>query len=109
MLLQAEKLVQLIESPVFIHLRLQLLNAGSASLPPLLRSLYGLLMLLPQSDAYQLLQQRLNGVMPLHVILQNNTPILSGSLRSIICRELTEEDKRRIKVFTDMQKEEEKE
>ena len=71
MLLQAEKLVQLFESPVFVHVRLQLINAGSPALAPLLQSLYGLLMILPQSDAYHLLQNRLTGITPLHVIMHS--------------------------------------
>lgn len=70
MLLQADKLVQMLESPVFVHVRLQLLNAGSPALAPLLKSLYGLLMILPQSSSYNLLQNRLNGVMPLHMMMQ---------------------------------------
>lgn len=72
MLLQADKLVQMLESPVFLHVRLQLLNTGSEQLAPLLQSLYGLLMILPQSSSYRLLQNRLSGVVPLHVILQHS-------------------------------------
>ena len=68
--LQAEKLVQLFESPVFVHVRLQLINAKSGLLAPLLQSLYGLLMILPQSNAYHLLQNRLSGITPLHVIMR---------------------------------------
>ena len=73
MLLQADKLVQLFESPVFVHVRLQLLNTSSPSIVYLLQSLYGLLMILPQSSAYRLLQNRLSGITPLHVIMQNTT------------------------------------
>ena len=72
MLLQADKLVQLLESHVFVHVRLQLLNTGSPRLAPLLQSLYGLMMLLPQTSSYQKLQSRLNGVLPLHVMMMNN-------------------------------------
>ena len=72
MVLQADKLVQMLESPVFIHVRLQLLNAGSPQLVPLLQSLYGLMMILPQSNSYCLLQNRLSGVIPLHLILQTS-------------------------------------
>ena len=46
--MQIDKLVQLLESPIFVHLRLQLLDVHAPSHPDLLRSLYGLLMLLPQ-------------------------------------------------------------
>ena len=45
---QVDKLVQLLESPIFLRLRLQLLDVDSPSYPALLKSLYGILMLLPQ-------------------------------------------------------------
>lgn len=45
-LLQLDRLVQLVEAPVFAHLRLQLLEPEKQ--PHLLNALYGLLMLLPQ-------------------------------------------------------------
>ncbi|KAJ1838176.1 hypothetical protein LPJ73_007157, partial [Coemansia sp. RSA 2703] len=48
-LVQLDKLVQLIESPVFTYLRLQLLDP--MQYPLLVRTLYGLLMMLPQSSA----------------------------------------------------------
>uniref|UniRef100_S4RGQ8 Vacuolar protein 14 C-terminal Fig4-binding domain-containing protein n=1 Tax=Petromyzon marinus TaxID=7757 RepID=S4RGQ8_PETMA len=56
-LTEVDKLVQLIESPIFTYLRLQLLDVES--LPYLIKALYGLLMLLPQSSAFTLLRQRL--------------------------------------------------
>lgn len=58
-LMQLDKLVQLIESPIFIQLRLQLLEVTSAYHTPLLKSLYGVLMLLPQSTAFRTLSTRL--------------------------------------------------
>ena len=58
-LMQIDKLVQLIESPVFVHLRLQLLEVDAHFHPSLLKSLYGLLMLLPQSTAFKTLKDRL--------------------------------------------------
>lgn len=64
LLMQIDKLVQLIESPIFIHLRLQLLEPQRH--PFLVKSLYGLLMLLPQSPAYSLLKSRLESVSPLN-------------------------------------------
>lgn len=73
MLLQADKLVQLLESPVFVHVRLQLLNTSSPSVVLLLQSLYGLLMILPQSNSYRLLQNRLSSITPLHVIMLNHS------------------------------------
>ena len=58
-LVQIDKLVQLLESPIFIHLRLQLLEVDATYHPFLLKSLYGLLMLLPQSTAFCTLSTRL--------------------------------------------------
>ena len=57
--MQIDKLVQLLESPAFVHLRLQLLDVESPYHAPLLKSCYGLLMLLPQSDAFRSLNDRL--------------------------------------------------
>ncbi|XP_039209473.1 protein VAC14 homolog [Crotalus tigris] len=59
-LIEVDKLVQLIECPIFTYLRLQLLDVKSN--PYLLKALYGLLMLLPQSNAFQLLSHRLQCV-----------------------------------------------
>jgi hypothetical protein len=61
-LMQIDKLVNLLESPVFLHLRLQLLDVESPYHAPLLKSCYGLLMLLPQSDAFRSLNDRLSTV-----------------------------------------------
>ncbi|GAB5036018.1 vac14 family protein, partial [Nannochloropsis oceanica] len=61
-LMQIDKLVQLLESPVFVLLRLQLLDSAAPFQPALLKSLYGLLMLLPQSTAYHTLSSRLSTV-----------------------------------------------
>ena len=57
--MQIDKLIQLLESPIFIQLRLHLLETYSPSHADLLKSLYGLLMLLPQSQAYKTLSDRL--------------------------------------------------
>ncbi|KAL2024785.1 hypothetical protein VTK56DRAFT_5606 [Thermocarpiscus australiensis] len=59
-LIQIDKLVQLLESPVFTYLRLQLLEPERY--PYLYKCLYGLLMLLPQSSAFAALKNRLNSV-----------------------------------------------
>lgn len=59
-LMEVDKLVQLIESPIFTYLRLQLLDVENN--PHLIKALYGLLMLLPQSQAFQLLSHRLQCV-----------------------------------------------
>jgi len=65
-LVQVDKLVQLIESPIFIHLRLQLLEPQRH--PFLLKVLYGLLMLLPQSTAFNSLRVRLQSVSTLGLL-----------------------------------------
>ncbi|KAH6643895.1 vacuolar protein 14 C-terminal Fig4p binding-domain-containing protein [Boeremia exigua] len=59
-LIQIDKLVQLLESPVFTYLRIQLLEPERY--PHLYKCLYGLLMLLPQSSAFAALKNRLNSV-----------------------------------------------
>ena len=61
-LMQIDKLVQLLESPIFIHLRLQLLDVESPHHAALLKSIYGLLMCIPQGDAFRLLNDRLTTV-----------------------------------------------
>lgn len=56
-LTEIDKLVQLLESPIFTYLRLQLLEADQN--PYLVKSLYGILMLLPQSKTFEILHKRL--------------------------------------------------
>ncbi|KAJ3038306.1 hypothetical protein HDV00_000817 [Rhizophlyctis rosea] len=74
-LIQIDKLVQLIESPVFTYLRLQLLEPDRY--PHLFKCLYGILMLLPQSSAFATLRNRLNSVSSM-VMLYANTGSSSG-------------------------------
>ncbi|KAL1633294.1 hypothetical protein SLS56_002927 [Neofusicoccum ribis] len=80
MLIQIDKLVQLLESPVFTYLRLQLLEPEK--FPHLYKCLYGLLMLLPQSSAFAALKNRLNSVSAigyLHIAPRTApTPTTSG-------------------------------
>ncbi|PIA26692.1 hypothetical protein AQUCO_09100085v1 [Aquilegia coerulea] len=62
-LVQLDKLIRLLETPIFSYLRLQLLEPGRYIW--LLKALYGLLMLLPQqSAAFKILQTRLRTVPP---------------------------------------------
>ncbi|KAL8840215.1 MAG: hypothetical protein Q9170_001422 [Blastenia crenularia] len=91
MLIQIDKLVQLLESPVFTYLRLQLLEPEKY--PHLYKCLYGLLMLLPQSSAFAALKNRLNSVSaigylhiaprayvsPLSHVRQKSTEVTFGS------------------------------
>ncbi|RSH91056.1 hypothetical protein EHS25_010232 [Saitozyma podzolica] len=60
LLVQIDKLVMLLESPVFTSLRLQLLEPDKY--PYLPKCLYGLLMILPQSSAFVSLRARLSVV-----------------------------------------------
>ncbi|KAJ3649921.1 hypothetical protein Zmor_021637 [Zophobas morio] len=64
-LMEIDKLVQLIESPIFAYLRLELLQVPCDK--NLIRALYGLLMLLPQTDAFQTLRVRLSCIPSLHL------------------------------------------
>jgi vacuole morphology and inheritance protein 14 len=61
-LMQLDKLVYLLESPIFVHLRLQLLNVEASTHAQLLKSIYGVLMCLPQGEAFRLLNDRLTTV-----------------------------------------------
>ena len=61
---QIDKFAHLLESPLFMGLRLQLLDPPKH--PFLLRALYGMLMVMPQSPAFERLSQRLTAVMPFH-------------------------------------------
>ncbi|XP_045617468.1 protein VAC14 homolog [Procambarus clarkii] len=72
-LVEVDKLVQLIESPIFTYLRLQLLDPVGHS--ALVETLYGLLMLLPQSDAFTLLRCRLNCVPPAHLLKHTHAKV----------------------------------
>lgn len=78
-LMQLDKLVHLLESPIFIHLRLQLLQPEHAAHAHLLRSLYGLLMLLPQSNAFNTLRNRLTSVSSLHLALAGRGGIVQSA------------------------------
>ena len=59
-LVQITKLINFLESPIFVYLRLQLLE--SEKYPYLLKCLYGLMMLLPQGKAFNALKHRLKNV-----------------------------------------------
>lgn len=61
-LTELDKLVQLIESPIFAYMRLELLSGSQSA--ELRGALYGLLMLLPQSEAFHTLRRRLQCAPP---------------------------------------------
>lgn len=79
MLLQVDKLVQLLETPIFVHTRLHLTQPERLDHADLLRSLYGILMLLPQGSAYATLRDRLSSVTSLHIAIASQP---SGSNRT---------------------------
>jgi Vacuolar protein 14 C-terminal Fig4p binding len=64
------RFVMLIDSPVFTRVRLQLLSPGRY--PDLMRSMYALLMLCPQSHSFQTLQARLSSVPTLALLKLND-------------------------------------
>jgi vacuole morphology and inheritance protein 14 len=68
-LMQIDKLVQLLESPIFLHMRMHLTQPGRPDHIHLLQSLFGLLMVLPQGTAYATLKDRLHSVTSLHLAL----------------------------------------
>jgi len=67
LLMQVDKLVQLFESPIFLVTRMHLLEPSRSDAACLLRTLYGLLMILPQGTAFTTLKERLSGVATLHL------------------------------------------
>ncbi|KAJ8985918.1 hypothetical protein NQ317_010675 [Molorchus minor] len=69
-LTEIDKLVQLIESPIFAYLRLELLEVPCDK--NLIRALYGLLMLLPQTEAFTTLRTRLSCIPSLHLHCDDN-------------------------------------
>lgn len=84
-LTEIDKLVQLIESPIFTYLRLQLLDTPHNS--HLVKSLYGLLMLLPQSEAFHTLRTRLACVPSVQLSpLQEQKAVPSDDTRGTCCK-----------------------
>jgi len=91
LLRQLDELVHLLESPVFAHLRLQLLDPRRH--PSLVRCLLGLAMLLPQASAFQVLCERIRVVqgglleaapveLPRSGVTQESTGVLGSLFRS---------------------------
>ncbi|CAG0894108.1 unnamed protein product [Cyprideis torosa] len=61
LLAELDRLIQLIETPVFIHLRLQMLECRNSNL---VKALYGMLMIVPQTSRFHVLRRRLKCVPP---------------------------------------------
>eukprot|EP00105_Crassostrea_gigas_P042143 XP_019926291.1 PREDICTED: protein VAC14 homolog [Crassostrea gigas] len=81
---EIDKLVQLIESPIFAYLRLQLLDVQHNQ--DLIRSLYGLLMLLPQSEAFKLLRFRLDCIPHYQLLAMKEKPQSSKDPRPLVSK-----------------------
>ncbi|PVH14623.1 uncharacterized protein CXQ87_002770 [Candidozyma duobushaemuli] len=64
LLTQLDILIQLLETPIFLKLRLQLLEPDKH--PHLYKTLYGILMIMPQSSTFTTLRNRLSTVAPFH-------------------------------------------
>jgi len=79
MLVELDRLVQLIESPLLAHIRMELLDSTRNA--DLLYALYGLLMFLPQCHAFHCLKDRLACLPPENVVKLNSssTPRRSSS------------------------------
>ncbi len=75
-LLQMDRLVTLLETPCFTFLRLQLLQPRRH--PALLRAMYSMLMLLPQSNAWRTLNTRMQSI-PIFALMQLDMPSWGGS------------------------------
>lgn len=80
-LMQLDRLVLLVESPIFLRQRLQLMEPRSLKSQLLIKTLYGVLMLLPQSTAFTTLNERLKSITPLYMML-NQTVRSSATLCS---------------------------
>ena len=82
-LVEVDKLVQLLECPIFTFLRLDLLRNDNCS-SALVDTLYGLLMVLPQSKSYATLATRLNNLPPPHHTRTCSVEPLEPSMRNSI-------------------------
>jgi vacuole morphology and inheritance protein 14 len=103
MLIQIDKLVQLLESPVFtcgssFQSRLPLANPSDLRLqlleperyPHLYKCLYGLLMLLPQSSAFAALKNRLNSVSAIgYLHIANYSSSSMGAPRTYVSSQIS--------------------
>lgn len=82
LLTQLDVLVQLLESPIFLKLRLQLLEPEKH--PHLFKTLYGILMIMPQSSTYTTLKNRLSTLTLMHqtaaptLTTPAGTPLIPG-------------------------------
>ncbi|XP_013381425.1 protein VAC14 homolog isoform X4 [Lingula anatina] len=96
-LAEIDKLVQLIESPIFTYLRLQLLDPQLNQ--SLITSLYALLMLLPQGDAFRTLRHRLECVPSFQYQVEKKT--ISGTKSKKTTKSI--DFKKLLEIFRDTQ------
>jgi vacuole morphology and inheritance protein 14 len=93
LLMQVDKLVQLLESPVFMDLRMALLAPSFGHNRHLFTTLYGLLMILPQGTAYATLKDRLQAATSLHIATgTHDHTAASAALTSSLSSELFDID-----------------
>lgn len=76
LLTQLDVLVQLLESPIFLKLRLQLLEPEKH--PYLQKTLYGILMVLPQSSTFTTLKNRLSSLSAANNTVAGPAPVMSA-------------------------------
>lgn len=86
--LELTQLISLLEAPAFASLRMRLL--APADHPHLLRAVAGLLMLLPQGEAFRTLQARLQVVPPMQLALPAAPSISSTSQPSQRCHRVAQ-------------------
>jgi hypothetical protein len=96
LLVEIDRLVFRFESALFLDVRMDLLHTGSAFRYDLLQALYGVLMLLPQGDAYRTLHSRLEACSAMHIALgpvaQSAFPQLDGAQGVSSSRAATADD-----------------
>ncbi|KAG7194354.1 uncharacterized protein KQ657_004566 [Scheffersomyces spartinae] len=81
LLTQLDILIQLLESPIFLKLRLQLLEPEKN--PYLYKSLFGILMILPQSSTYNTLKNRLSALKSMPTLPSTIVPTVSSPTPSV--------------------------
>ena len=70
LLIQADHLLQLLDGPIFLHLRLHLIDRHYLQSQALIHSLYQFMMLIPQSDSYMHFVDRLKNLQSLYIVLR---------------------------------------
>ncbi|KAI5708796.1 hypothetical protein M8J76_003535 [Diaphorina citri] len=89
-LTEIDKLVQLIESPIFTYLRLELLDVSHNQ--HLVQAMFGILMLLPQSEAFRTLRQRLKCIPKIELGTGTERPSLSTTKHNLSRKQLVKEN-----------------